>query len=47
MLAPFFGLGGCLELLVICNREHLSLNFLIPSGTNLLFFTQIKTEKTR
>ena len=26
MLAPFFGLGGCSELLVICKQEHLSFN---------------------
>jgi hypothetical protein len=36
MLAPFFGLGGCLELLAICNREYLSLNFLYrPAGACL------------
>ena len=47
LLAPFFWFRGLLGAARDLQSRAFILEFLIPSGTNLLFFTQIKTEKTR
>ena len=47
MLSPFFWFMGLLGAARDLQSRAFILEFLIPSGTNLLFFTQIKTEKTR
>ncbi len=47
MLAPFFGFMGAAGAARDLQSRAFILEFLILSGTKLLFFTQIKTEKTR
>ena len=47
MLAPFFWFMGLLGAASDLQSRAFILEFSIPYGTNLLFFTQIKTEKTR
>jgi hypothetical protein len=47
MLAPFFWFRGLLGAARDLQSRALIIEFLILSGRKLLFFTQIKTEKTR
>ena len=47
MLAPFFWFRGLPGAARDLQSRAFILEFLILCGSNLLFFTQIKTEKTR